>query len=116
MLMSVPAAFEVFSSPDRTTYCNLSFPELLGLSNQSLSQGRAQAVRRAAALVLSQVRSCGIFGGQGGIWVGFLLHIYPSSGAGTIGPPVADVPGGVSPNRADEFNKKFWEELFAYFP
>jgi hypothetical protein len=29
---------------------------------------------------------------------------------------VADVPGGVSPNRADEFNKKFWEELFAYFP
>jgi hypothetical protein len=64
----------------------------------------------AAARVQAQARSCGICGGQSGIGAGFLrvlqfplpILIPPtaphssSSGAGTIGQIVADVPNGPS--------------------
>jgi hypothetical protein len=75
----------------------------------------AQAVIRrlptAAARVRTQVRSCGIFGGQSSPGTSFLtvlrfpcqfsvhglLHInHLSSGAGTTGQLVADVPSGLS--------------------
>jgi hypothetical protein len=78
--------------------------------------GLAQAVSHrlptAAARVGAQVRSCGIWGGQSVTLAGFLrllrfpcqfsfhrlLHIkhHLSSGAGTIGQLVADVPSGLS--------------------
>jgi hypothetical protein len=42
---------------------------------------------------------------------------YLSSGAGTLDQLVADVPRGLSLTpRQEIINKKFWEELIAYFP
>jgi hypothetical protein len=41
-----------------------------------------------------------------------LLHTRLSSGAGTIGQLVADVPSGRTPPKEMK-NKKFWEELIA---
>jgi hypothetical protein len=46
----------------------------------------------SAARVRSQVTSCGICGGQSGIWAGFLQVLR----TGTIGQLVADVPSGLS--------------------
>jgi hypothetical protein len=75
----------------------------------------------AVARVRAQVRSCGVCGGQSGTWACFLeyfgfpcqllfhrlLHIHHlSSGAGTIGQLVADVPSGLSPTPPQETKKK----------
>jgi hypothetical protein len=80
------------------------------------SRAIAHAVSRrlptAAARVRAQVRSSGICGGPRGTAAGFLeyfgfpsqssvhpllhIHYHPSSGTGTIGQLVADVPSGLS--------------------
>jgi hypothetical protein len=85
------------------------------LIKQPQRRAIAQAVSRrfptAVALVQCQVRSCGICGGQSGIGVCFLRVLeFPlpilnppnaphplSSGAGTVGQIVADLPSGLSP-------------------
>jgi hypothetical protein len=81
----------------------------------------AQAVSRqlltAAARIRSQVKSCGICGGQSGNAAGFLrvlrFHLsilipttasHLSSGSGTKGQIVADVPSGLTPPQ--ETNKE----------
>jgi hypothetical protein len=77
-----------------------------------LGRAIARAVSRrlptAAAGVRWQVKSCGIYGGQSGIEASFLRVLrfplavlpsnapYSSSGGGTIGKLVTDVPGGLS--------------------
>jgi hypothetical protein len=91
-----------------------------------LFDGRAtaQAVSRrlhtAAARVRDQVRSCGICGGQSGTGAGFLrVRLFPqtilippnsshsSSGAGTIGQLVADVPIGLGFTPPQETKKNY---------
>jgi hypothetical protein len=83
----------------------------------------AQAVSRrlptAAAWARSQVKSCGICGERSGAGVGFLRVLrfplpilipptapYTSSGAGTIGQLVADVPNGLCLTPPQETKKK----------
>jgi hypothetical protein len=84
----------------------------------------AQAVSRwlpSRRLVRVQVRSCGICGGQSGIGARFLrilrfllpilipptlhIHHHLSSGAGTIGQLLADVPSGLSLTPPQETKK-----------
>jgi hypothetical protein len=88
----------------------------------------AQDSRRlpnAAARVRAQVRSCGICGGQSGGGAGFLrvlrfplrILIPPtaphSSGSGTIGQLVADVPSGLSLTPPQETKEtKLHDDLF----
>jgi hypothetical protein len=74
----------------------------------------------AAARVRAQVRSCGICGGRSGAGAGFLRVLRfllpilirpiapqsPSSGAGTIGQLVADIPSGLSLTPPQETKKK----------
>jgi hypothetical protein len=77
----------------------------------------------AATRVRAQVCSCGIRGGQSGIAASFLqalrfpsLLIPPtaphpsSSGAGTVGQPVAGVPSGLS--RASKSTLCIWYHIF----
>jgi hypothetical protein len=94
-------------------------------NSRLLGRAIAQAVGRqlptAAAQVLAQVRSCGIYGGQSGTRSGFLrvlrfplpvlipptaAHSSSSSGAGTIGQLVADVPTGLRLTPPQETDKK----------
>jgi hypothetical protein len=105
----------------------LQVPSASQVTPTSYSQGRpiAQAVSRwlptAAARVRAQVRSCGICGGQkalGQVFCGYfgfpcqfsfhrLLHTrHLSSGAGTRGQLVADVPSGLSLTPPQETKKK----------
>jgi hypothetical protein len=98
-----------------------------GETRVSTLQGRVitQAVSRrlptAVAQVRTQVRSCGICGGQSGAGAGFLrvlwfplpILIPPTAplssiitGAGTIGQLVADVPSGPSLTPPQETKKK----------
>jgi hypothetical protein len=90
-----------------------------------LGRAIAQAVSRrlptAEARVRAKVRSCGICGGQSGTGAGFLRvlrfplpvlipptapHSSSSSGAGTRGQLVADVPSGLSLTPKQETKKK----------
>jgi hypothetical protein len=46
-----------------------------------------------------------------------MLHTHLSSGSGTMGQLVTDVPSGLSPIPLNlKKYKKFWEELIAFFP
>jgi hypothetical protein len=79
------------------------------LDGCAIAQAVSCWLSTAATRVLSQVKSCGICGGQSGVGVGFLRVLrFPlpilipstapqsSSGAGTIGKIVAYVPNGLS--------------------
>jgi hypothetical protein len=65
---------------------------------------RSSDGKSPAFWVQTQVRSCGICGGQSGTWADFLWVLYipltapysSSSGAATVGQTVADVPSGLS--------------------
>jgi hypothetical protein len=75
-----------------------------------MAQVLSRCLPTAAARVRARVMSCGIYGGQSGTGTGFLRVLVfplpilipptaphlPSSGAGTIGQLVADVPSGFS--------------------
>jgi hypothetical protein len=82
-----------------------------GLQGVAIAQAISRRLPTPAARVRAQVKSCGICGGEsdtGAVFVseyfGFLsqfslhrlLHTHLSSGAGTIGQLVADVPSGLS--------------------
>jgi hypothetical protein len=90
-------------------------PLMLG---RAISQAVSHRLLTAAARVRTQVGSCGICGGQSGTGAGFLrvlrfplpILILPtaphSSGAGTIGQLVAEVPSGLSPTASQETKRK----------
>jgi hypothetical protein len=89
---------------------------------RAVSQFVCRWLPTAAARVRSQVKSCGICDGQSGTGVGFvrLLRIpLPSlipptaltSGAGTIGQLVADVPSGLSLTPPQDTKKNPGENL-----
>jgi hypothetical protein len=113
-----------FSYPLLLVYC-YTFMEPCRIGRALLNHG-AKAVPwlrpvTAAARVLFQVRSCGICSGQSDTGAGFLRvlrfplpilipstapHSSLSSGAGTIGQIVADVPSGLSLTVPKENNKQ----------
>jgi hypothetical protein len=98
------------------------------LSDRAVAQAVSRRLPTAAARLRAQVRSCGICGGQSGTgqvfteYFGFpsqfsfhrLLHTHHlSSGAGTVGQLVADVPSGLSLTPPQETEKTkltiFWD-------
>jgi hypothetical protein len=89
----------------------------LRLQGCAIAQAISCWLPTTADQVSAQVRSCGICGGQSGNGAGFLrvlwfpLPITPpnaphssSSGAGTVGQMVADMPGGISLTPPQETN------------
>jgi hypothetical protein len=109
----------------------------MGLRGTYVNAGKMRAVQSfigrlptAAAQVRAHVRSYDISGGQNGTGAGFseyfgfpcqfsfhrLLHIHHhlSSGAGTIGQLVADVPSGLSLTPPQETKKKTLKTTAVY--
>jgi hypothetical protein len=88
------------------SYCQKKVRQLIG---RAVVQAVSRRLPTAAAQVRSQVRSCGICGGQSvtgqvsSEYFGFpcqfsfyqMFHNHLSSGAGTIGELMADVPSGL---------------------
>jgi hypothetical protein len=99
-----------------------------------LSRAIAQAVSRrlppSAARVRAQVRSCGVCSGRRGTGAAFLrvlrfplpifippIHHHLSSGAGTIGQLVTDVPNGLRhtpPQETKKKTKKFFNVVYLH--
>jgi hypothetical protein len=86
------------------------------LKGRAIAQAVSRRLPTAAARVRIQVRLCEICGGQSGTGAGILRVLqFPvpipnshhlSSGAGTIGQLVADVPSGLSVTPPQETEKK----------
>jgi hypothetical protein len=104
------------------------FITYVSICSRAIAQAVSRRLPTEAALVWAQVRSCGTYGGQSGTGAGFLRilrfplpilipptapHYHLSSGAGTIGQLVADVPSGLSLTPPKDTNKKKTKFLFA---
>jgi hypothetical protein len=102
-----------------TCYMNVSYV----VGGHAIAQVVSCWLPTAVVRVRSQVRSCGICGGQSGSGAGFSKyfgfpcqfsfhrlphthHHHLLSGAGTIGQTVADVPGGLSLTPPQEIKYK----------
>jgi hypothetical protein len=99
--------WQVFKETQNDLWRRLTFR-----AGRAIAQAVSRRLPTAEARVRAQVRSCGICGGQSGTGAGFLrvrrfplpflippmlhIHHHLSSGTGTIGQLVADVPSGLS--------------------